>query len=146
MFERGRLKSIDPFGKQETSEYRISLNYYDELYASASTKEGVRGGEAWSPLEIEGFEFVADQCDEFAEAIAAENGFVAKHPLDAEYVAETATGVARSLRNTQGRIIKVRLQQLERALKRILDIFDTSTRIGGIAKALFTVISGLFGG
>ena len=94
----------------------------------------------WRPIQVEDYEGVAGEIEEFSAEIKAENGLRASHPDETDFMIETADATAKSLRDKEGVITRKRLSTLIDDAHRILEICDATTRIGKVIHAFIEFI------
>ena len=97
----------------------------------------------WAPLQVENHTQVADNVDEVAEILSAENGYIADHKIEAEHTITTTKNLSSSLRENEGSVLFKQLNYFVSLMERIITIFDKSTRVGKVVYKLVVFISSL---
>ena len=118
-----------------SSNYQMPVSIYKE-YVTSEDSEANGESDPWRPIQVEDYEGVAGEIEEFSAEIKAENGLRASHPEETDFVIETADATAKILKDKEGVIIQIRLSTLIDGVKKVLEICDKATRIGEKASAL----------
>ena len=124
----------------EKKEYIAHRDDYLRWSDSKGTNARFFSGNVWTPLQVKNHEEVADEIDKVADLLAAENGYVASHSLEAEHTIAISKNLSLSLRNNKGTTLIKFVDYTIILLKRVIEIFDTGSRVGKIVDELIKFI------
>ena len=131
------LRNISGFLTEPTQKnYRISLEYYDQVYQS----RGLGPPDAWEPIEIERHEELSNAAIHLAEKILQENGYVEAKPEEARYISKKLKVFGQSVRVNLGKVLPTSIEDVMRSLKRLGTFFQETSRIGASVKVLLDLI------
>ena len=147
-FERGplglALLSLHEDGITEqigVRDYSPIYKLKTEIYKSLQKNSQEDTSDEWEPLAVENYEEVSASADDLAEAIESDNGYVAKHPEEARFTASKLKSFGADLLYTKGKVVLKSIKELGESVKKLLDIFDKTTRIGELIMKLINLLN-----
>ena len=83
------------------------------------------------------------KADELAEALEKDNGYNSEHYEEAKYTIEETKNFSTSLKEDEGKILRVRLDRIFETLERLSNIFNKTTIIGKLVESIINLIKTL---